>query len=151
MLVGSHGFAEYGRPSPTCMIQARCSTTEKVDYKALGLCSYHRHCPARRLSWTMQRMLGPLTEQHMQLFLKNPRFVGLKFPDMSRPETLQKRFVGKVREGVSGSCSKGICCESRGRQGFPLRAQEASRRAGRFGMRDDTNDIMAENSVLRGF
>lgn len=33
----------------------------------------------------------------MQLFLKNPRFVGLKFPDMSRPETLQKRFVGKAR------------------------------------------------------
>ncbi|CAN0511941.1 unnamed protein product, partial [Scytosiphon promiscuus] len=41
-------------------------------------------------------MLGPLTEAHLQLFLKNPRFVGLKFPDMSRPETLQKRFVGKV-------------------------------------------------------
>lgn len=42
-------------------------------------------------------MLGSLTEAHVQLFLKNPRFVGLKFPDMSRPETLQKRFVGKVR------------------------------------------------------
>ena len=41
-------------------------------------------------------MLGPLTEAHLQLFLKNSRFVGLKFPDMSRPETLQKRFVGKV-------------------------------------------------------
>lgn len=53
-------------------------------------------------------MLGPLTEQHMQLFLKNPRFVGLKFPDMSRPETLQKRFVGKVREKVLGSCSRGL-------------------------------------------
>ena len=45
----------------------------------------------------LQRVLGPLTEAHLQLFLKNPRFVGLKFPDMSRPETLQKRFVGKVR------------------------------------------------------
>lgn len=44
-----------------------------------------------------QRMLGPITEAHLQLFLKNPRFVGLKFPDMSRPETLQKRFVGKVK------------------------------------------------------
>lgn len=47
-----------------------------------------------------QRMLGPLTDQHLQLFLKNPRFVGLKFPDMSKPETLQKRFVGKVRESA---------------------------------------------------
>ncbi|CAM9556927.1 unnamed protein product [Chrysoparadoxa australica] len=32
----------------------------------------------------------------MQLFLKNPRFSGLKFPDMSRPETLPKRYVGKL-------------------------------------------------------
>ncbi|CAM9412552.1 unnamed protein product, partial [Scytosiphon promiscuus] len=46
--------------------------------------------------YIVQRMLGPLTEAHLQLFLKNPRFVGLKFPDMSRPETLQKRFVGKL-------------------------------------------------------
>eukprot|EP00903_Cladosiphon_okamuranus_P009227 g8808.t1 len=46
--------------------------------------------------YIVQRVLGPLTEAHLQLFLKNPRFVGLKFPDMSRPETLQKRFVGKL-------------------------------------------------------
>ena len=25
-----------------------------------------------------------------------PSFVGLKFPDMSRPETLQKKYVGKL-------------------------------------------------------
>lgn len=31
------------------------------------------------------------------MFLRNPRFLGLKFPDMSRPETLEKRYVGKVR------------------------------------------------------
>ena len=30
------------------------------------------------------------------LFLRNPRFVGLKFPDMSRPETLQKKYVGHL-------------------------------------------------------
>lgn len=42
----------------------------------------------------------------MQLFLKNPRFVGLKFPDMSRPETLQKRFVGKVRKMSKYRCKK---------------------------------------------
>ena len=24
------------------------------------------------------------------------RFLGLKFPDMSRPETLEKRYVGKL-------------------------------------------------------
>jgi hypothetical protein len=32
----------------------------------------------------------------MDLFLRNPRYMGLKFPDMSRPETLQKKYVGKV-------------------------------------------------------
>lgn len=43
--------------------------------------------------YIIQRMLGPLTSQQDALFLRNPRFVGLKFPDMSRPETLQKKYV----------------------------------------------------------
>jgi cyclin-dependent kinase-like len=46
--------------------------------------------------YIIQRMMGTLTDEHMQLFLKNPRFAGLKFPDMSRPETLQKRYVGNL-------------------------------------------------------
>lgn len=29
------------------------------------------------------------------MFNKNPRFVGLKFPDISKPETLDRRYVGK--------------------------------------------------------
>jgi cyclin-dependent kinase-like len=32
----------------------------------------------------------------MEMFLRNPRFLGLKFPDMSRPETLQRKYVGKL-------------------------------------------------------
>jgi len=32
----------------------------------------------------------------MELFLRNPRFLGLKFPDMNKPETLEKRYLGKV-------------------------------------------------------
>ncbi|KAJ8602353.1 hypothetical protein CTAYLR_004238 [Chrysophaeum taylorii] len=46
--------------------------------------------------YIIQRVLGPLTPQQNELFLRNPRFVGLKFPDMSRPETLQKKYVGKL-------------------------------------------------------
>ncbi|KAK7248152.1 cyclin-dependent protein serine/threonine kinase [Aureococcus anophagefferens] len=46
--------------------------------------------------YIIQRMLGPLTPEQDELFLRNPRFVGLKFPDMSRPETLQKKYVGKL-------------------------------------------------------
>jgi cyclin-dependent kinase-like len=44
----------------------------------------------------IQKVLGPLTQDQQELFLKNPRFVGLKFPDMSKPETLMKRYVGKL-------------------------------------------------------
>ena len=30
------------------------------------------------------------------------RFAGLKFPDMSKPETLQKRYVGKLSKRALG-------------------------------------------------
>ena len=39
---------------------------------------------------------GPLTLEQQQAFLRNPRFAGLKFPDMSRPETLEKRYTHKM-------------------------------------------------------
>lgn len=32
----------------------------------------------------------------MESFNKNPRFVGFKFPDVSKPETLEKRYGGKL-------------------------------------------------------
>lgn len=35
---------------------------------------------------------GPLCRQHDILFLKNSRFAGLKFPDMSHPMTLDAKF-----------------------------------------------------------
>jgi hypothetical protein len=37
---------------------------------------------------------GPLCRAHDILFLRNSRFAGLKFPDMSRPVTLDARFKG---------------------------------------------------------
>ena len=46
----------------------------------------------------IQKVLGPLTEKHHELFLRNPRFLGLKFPNMNRPETLEKRYVGKLQK-----------------------------------------------------
>eukprot|EP01135_Chromosphaera_perkinsii_P000169 Nk52_evm65s32 gene=Nk52_evmTU65s32 len=42
--------------------------------------------------YTIQRVLGPLPPEQREMFLKNPRFVGLKFPDMSQPETLAKKY-----------------------------------------------------------
>lgn len=46
--------------------------------------------------YVIQKVMGPLTAEQMEMFLRNPRFLGLKFPDMSRPETLEKRYVGKL-------------------------------------------------------
>ena len=38
--------------------------------------------------------MGALTSEQNEMFLRNPRFLGLKFPDMTRPETLEKRYSG---------------------------------------------------------
>jgi len=31
-----------------------------------------------------------------QLFMRNPRFLGYKFGDMSKPESLEKKYFGKM-------------------------------------------------------
>ena len=46
--------------------------------------------------YIVQKVLGALTPEHMELFMNNPRFAGLRFPDMRAPETLQKKYVGKL-------------------------------------------------------
>ena len=44
----------------------------------------------------IQKVLGPLPSYLQNEFTKNPRFVGLKFPDLTKPETLEKRYSGKM-------------------------------------------------------
>lgn len=46
--------------------------------------------------YIIQKIVGPLIPAHTDLFLANSRFAGLKFPDMSRPETLQKKYMGTL-------------------------------------------------------
>ena len=41
-------------------------------------------------------MLGPLTSEQMEIFQKNPRFIGMKFPEVTKPETLERRYLGKL-------------------------------------------------------
>lgn len=45
--------------------------------------------------YIIQKILGPLVPEHLDVFMQNPRFAGLKFPDMSNPETLQKKYMGR--------------------------------------------------------
>lgn len=46
--------------------------------------------------YIIQKIIGPLTPLQKEMFSKNPRFLGLKFPDMTKPETLDKRYMGKL-------------------------------------------------------
>ncbi|KAH9496045.1 Cyclin-dependent kinase-like 5 [Bulinus truncatus] len=44
--------------------------------------------------YVIQKILGPLPDEQMKVFLKNPRFHGLKFPAVKRPKTLEKHYQG---------------------------------------------------------
>lgn len=46
--------------------------------------------------YIIQKELGTLIPSQMRMFLSNPRFQGLKFPEFGRPETLDKRYLGKM-------------------------------------------------------
>jgi serine/threonine protein kinase len=46
--------------------------------------------------YLIQKVMGQLTPEQEEEFRKNPRFIGLSFPDVSKPETLQKHYIGKM-------------------------------------------------------
>ena len=57
--------------------------------------------------YIVQKIIGPLTPEHLELFMSNPRFAGLKFPDMKKPETLHKKYMGKLSKAAL-SLMKGL-------------------------------------------
>ncbi|TRY53750.1 hypothetical protein DNTS_030565 [Danionella cerebrum] len=46
--------------------------------------------------FTIQRVLGPLPPDQMKLFYSSPRFHGLRFPSVSHPQTLERRYLGII-------------------------------------------------------
>jgi serine/threonine protein kinase len=44
----------------------------------------------------IQKCLGPLTPDHYETFLKNQRFLGMKFPDIHTLDSIDKRYLGKA-------------------------------------------------------
>lgn len=47
-------------------------------------------------------MLGPLTDEQLEVFSKNPRFLGMKFPEIGKPETIERRYLIKLpRKAIS--------------------------------------------------
>lgn len=49
--------------------------------------------------YVIQKVMGPLPSDQMKMFYANPRFSGLKFPSVVRPQTLPKRYHG-ILSGV---------------------------------------------------
>ncbi len=47
--------------------------------------------------YLIQKTLGPLTQEQKEVFIKNPRFLGMKFPEITKPETIERRYLGKLR------------------------------------------------------
>ena len=46
--------------------------------------------------YIIQKIIGPITKSHLKRFLTNPNFTGLKFPDVSNPQGLEKRYGHRI-------------------------------------------------------
>ena len=46
--------------------------------------------------YQIQKILGRFPDELNEEFSRNPRYLGYKFPDLSKPETLEKRYIGKL-------------------------------------------------------
>ena len=79
------------------------------------------------------------------MFLRNPRFLGLKFPDMSRPETLEKRYVGKLTKKAL-SFMKGLLIMDPSKR---LGAQDALQHSYFDGLREEHESQVQANLSAR--
>ncbi|XP_073772088.1 cyclin-dependent kinase-like 5 isoform X6 [Danio rerio] len=59
--------------------------------------------------FTIQKVLGPLPPEQMKLFYSNPRFAGLRFPSVSHPQTLDRRYLGIIN-GLMLDLMKNLLC-----------------------------------------
>jgi cyclin-dependent kinase-like len=40
--------------------------------------------------------MGKLPIELQDIFNANPRFIGYKFPDISKPDSIEKKYIGKM-------------------------------------------------------
>lgn len=83
------GYENYGKPVDIWAIG--CIMGELIDGQPL----FPGDSDIDQL-YIIQKIFGPITAEQSQAFLRNPRFIGLKFPDMSKPTTLEKRYSGRL-------------------------------------------------------
>ena len=46
--------------------------------------------------YLIQKCLGPLIATHQEHFLKNPKFIGMKFPEIHSIDSIQRKYFGKI-------------------------------------------------------
>ena len=59
--------------------------------------------------YCIQKVLGPLTPEHKEAFQKNPHFLGLRFPEITKLDTLEKKYMGKISK-IGMSFMKSLLC-----------------------------------------
>lgn len=48
----------------------------------------------------IQKLLGPLTQFQQEIFFSNPRYSGHKFDNLHKPETIERRYYGKLNKNA---------------------------------------------------
>ena len=48
----------------------------------------------------IQKLLGPLTQFQQEMFFSNPRYSGHKFDSFHKPETIERRYYGKLNKNA---------------------------------------------------
>lgn len=87
--------AEYGKPVDVWAIG--CIMGELIDGQPL----FPGESELDQL-YKIQKVMGNLTPELKGLYLKNPRFVGVKLANVTKPETIEKRYLGKItKKGLS--------------------------------------------------
>lgn len=95
--------------------------------------------------YLIQKMLGPLPADQRELFLKNPRFLGMKFPEISKPETIERRYLGKLSKKALSFMKSLLRMEPSER----LTSTEALEHPYFDGMRETNNNSFHKNNTRR--
>mmetsp|Transcript_21371 Transcript_21371/g.9859 ORF Transcript_21371/g.9859 Transcript_21371/m.9859 type:complete len:238 (+) Transcript_21371:1168-1881(+) len=83
------GCPRYGKPVDTWAIG--CIMGELTDGQPL----FPGESEIDQL-YVIQKVLGPLTPELQEMFMRNPRYIGYKFPQSTAPQTLERRYLGKL-------------------------------------------------------
>lgn len=87
------GTFDYGKPVDMWAIG--CIMAEMIDSQPL----FPGESEIDQL-YLIQKTLSSLTSNQQEIFQKNPRFIGLKFPEITRCETLEKRYLKTDKKAI---------------------------------------------------